>query len=212
VQQHTNEISSGSYGPFSIGEGKLTALGKIEKITSIRSIEPIPQNEIYLENPDLTSIHAVDVNDGVLVWLGHHPWPLRIELRDNVVVNKWGMSDQCRASQPQINLACSEVKRLASKVDIGATRTDFYKIIISFDTKLSKQVGNFVVGLQNFRIGKDNSEQAYRELILSNDAWQFEGLKELSKYKNPFYSQVTLYFHEGRLIKVKHWSSPYEML
>jgi hypothetical protein len=86
-----------------------------------------------------------------------------------------------------------------------------YSAILNFKTNLSKQVGNFVVGLQDFRDGKNNSQIAYKELLMSNDVWQFEGLKELSKYKNPFYSRVTLYFHDRRLAKIKHWSAPYEM-
>lgn len=209
---NTKEIASGSYGPFAIGETKLATLNKIEKITSILAIEPATSNKVHLEDPNPNSIHAIDANDGILVWLDHHPWPLRVELKNDVIVNKWGMSEKCQASQARMNFACSEVKRLADRINVGGSRAEAYKVILSFDTTLSKSVGNFVVGLQEFRVGQSTSVQAYRELLLSNNTWQFEGLRELSKYKNPFYSTVTLHFQDGRLSKIKHWSAPDEML
>ncbi|TAK61526.1 hypothetical protein [Methylobacter sp.] len=215
--EQTKEISHGTYGPFAIGDNKVITLEKVialEKTEAIRNmlfIEPIPSREVYLDGPTEESIHAVDENNGILVWLDHYPWPLRIELKDNVVVNTWGASEKCMASQPSMNIACSEIKRLANKIIIGSSRNDIYKTITSFDTELSKQIGNFVVGLQEFRTGGNKSETGYTNLILANDAWQFNGLKQLSRFKNPFYSRVTLYFDKSHLSKIRHWSAPYEM-
>jgi hypothetical protein len=189
----------------------LDALGQTEKIVSVRAIEPLTATKVYLENPDSKSIHGLDGNNGILIWLDHYPWPLRIEFKNEVVVKKWGMSNKCLASETRMRMDCSSINRLADTINIGASRVMVYSAILNFKTNLSKQVGNFVVGLQDFRDGKNNSQIAYKELLMSNDVWQFEGLKELSKYKNPFYSRVTLYFHDGRLTKIKHWSAPYEM-
>ena len=210
--QQTKEISEGTYGPFSIGDTKEVALAKIEHLTPIRSIEPIPPIEVYLENPTLESIHVLDNSNGILVWLDHQPWPLRIELKDNIVVNKWGASDKCVASQSNMMIACGKIQNLSEEILIGSHRKLVYEKIASFNTNLSKQVGHFIIGLQEFRTGKNKSEVDYRTLLLANDAWQFAGLKELSKYENPFYSRVTLYFKAGKISHIKHWSAPYEML
>lgn len=190
---------------------KPETLSVVENMTSITSIEPVSFEDIYLGEPTQQSIHALDKSDGILVWLEHNPFPLRIELKGNVVVNKWGASDKCIASNSRMNIACAEIIRLNNKIKIGSNRDEVYKVIIAYDTQLSKQIGNFIVGYQEFHVGKDKPKQDYRSLILSNDAWKFEGLKELSKYNNPYYSNVTLYFKEGRLSKIKHWSEKYEL-
>ena len=208
----TIEISSGSYGPFSIGATKQETLLKIEGMVSITSIEPITLDNIYVDGPTKQSVHALDNSNGILVCLDNNPFPLRIEFIGNVVVNKWGANAKCIASNSRMNIACSEIIRLNSKIQIGSNRDEIYKVIIAYDTKLTKQIGNFVVGYQEFRVGKERASQDYRNFILSNDAWEFDGLKELSKYNNPFESRVTLYFKEGRLSKIKHWSEKYEML
>jgi hypothetical protein len=209
--QQTTEISHGSYGPFSIGESKDVSLAKIERLTRVMSVEPIPAIDVQLDGPTLETLHALDANDGILVWLDHQPFPLRIELQNNVVVKKWGTDSKCIASSPRMNIACEETKRLNDAIPIGAHRSDAYKAIVGFGTPLPKQVGAFIVGLQEFRTGANASEQAYRRLILSNDAWKFEGLKDLSTYEKPFYSTVTLYFDHGHLSRIKHFSAPNEV-
>jgi len=209
--EQTTNISSGSYGPFSIGDSKAATLEKVERITAIVAVEPVPPDDIYLVRPTLKSIHALDKSNGILVWLDEMPFPLRIEMSGNAVTNKWGTVQKCLPSQTRLGMACSEINRLSPEIAIGFSRDDVYKTIIAFDTKLSKQVGPFVVGLQEFRTGKNKSEPEFRKLILANDAWQFDGLKQLSRYKNPFYSRVTLYFSGDRLSKIRHWSAPYEM-
>jgi len=210
--QQTTEISRGSYGPFSIGESKVATLVKIERLTTVMSVEPISAVDVQLEKPTVESIHALDASDGVLVWLDHQPFPLRVELQNNVVVRTWGADSKCMASSPRMNVACAEIKRLNDAIPIGGLRGDAYKAIVGFRTPLPMTIGAFVVGLQDFRTGANGSEQDYRRLILTNDSWRFEGLKELSKYDKPFYSTVTLYFDHGHLSRITHFSAPNEVL
>jgi hypothetical protein len=210
--QQTTEISRGSYGPFSIGESKFVSLAKIERLTSVLSVEPIPPIDVQLSEPTLESIHALDASNGILVWLDHQPFPLRIELQNGVVVAKWGADPKCVASSPRMNYSCAELKRLNDAIPVGAHRSYAYKTIVEFVTPLSKQIGVFIVGLQEFRTGANASKQDYRRLILSNDAWKFDGLEDLSKYDKPFYSTVTLYFDHGNLSRIKHFSAKHEAL
>lgn len=210
--QQTTEISSGSYGPFSIGENKVSALSKLETLVGIPNIGLIPAQSLYLESPTLESMHSLDKDNGILVWLDHHPFPLRIEFDNDVVINKWGILP-CRASVERMNIACNEIHRLNYQITIGSSRTGVYKTIITFDTNLSKQAGNFLVGYQEYRINYDKRmSQAYKDLILANETWEFYGLKELSKYSDPFNSTVTLYFENNRLSRIKHWSTQHELL
>ena len=209
--QQTKEVSSGTYGPFSIGESKASALAKTERIAKLRSITPVPCRELYLESPSQAALHQLDGDEGILVWLGHNPWPLRIELENNKISGTWGASSPCRASQVKMNFACEEVKRLSTALAPGMSRQETYNTIVTFQTPLSKQAGNFVVGLKEFSSSSQTTEQEYRSFLLSKGGWKFDGLKELSRFNNPFYSTVTLSFEGDRLARVKHWSAPYEL-
>lgn len=209
--QQTTEISSGSYGPFSIGENKISVLSKLETLVDIAGIGVIPAQTLHLESLTLESMHSLDQDNGILVWLDLHPFPLRIEFDSDVVINKWGLLP-CRASVEKMNSACNEIHRLNNQISIGSSRTDVYKTIITFDTELSKQAGNFLVGYQEYRTNYDKRlSQAYKDYILANDAWEFHGLKELSKFSDPFNSTVTLYFENDRLARIKHWSTQHEL-
>jgi hypothetical protein len=209
--QQTKEVSSGTYGPFSIGENKSSALAKTERITTLSSVVAVASRELYIENPSQSELHQLDEDDGILVWVDHHPWPLRIELENNAVAKIWGAPMPCTASKERMNIACTEINRLSAQFSAGMSRQDAYRAIVTFHTSLSKQVGNFVVGPKELSPAAQATAREYRNFLLSKNGWQFEGLKELPRFNEPFYSTVTLYFRGDRLIKIKHWSAPYEL-
>jgi hypothetical protein len=157
----------------------------------------------------MKSVHALDGTDGVLVWLDHHPFPLRIEYEHDVVAKTWGASDECHASKPRMNVACEELKRLSATIRLGSSRVQSYQSVIDFPTQLSKQMGAFRPKPADF--GTRTSTADYRSYLLSIDAWQFSGLEKQSKFEHPFNSTVTVYFTNGHLSRITHWSTPFEL-
>jgi hypothetical protein len=205
--QQTREISTGDFGPFSIGEDKAAVLAKLEDITDLHLVTVAPVTDAYLDPPTGQSVHELDSSDVALVWLDHHPFPLRIEYKDDVVARTWGTESECRASKPRMNIACEELKRLNSAIGVGLTRDQSYQAVLSFPTQLSKQMAASALGTSV--VGESASD--HRRHLLESDAWEFDGLRDQSRFSNPYYSNVTLYFSGGRLARVKHWSAPYEL-
>jgi len=109
------------------------------------------------------------------------------------------------------SVACRKIASINQEIDIGDSRTEVYEVITKNKNGASIQVGNFVPGYQQFRIGQSTDIELYKELLLKNDAWEFSGFKSLSKYQDPFYSRISLYFQSENLAKIIHWSSPHEM-
>lgn len=206
--ESTNVIHSGSYGPFSIGDDKQTALIKLQAIEDLTSVVPVIYPEIYIENPNSTSISSLDNSDGLLIWLNHHPFPLRVELSQNKVTKKWGAFEKCIASQQKMNIACQEIIGLNTKIELGMTRNEVYEKILNYRTTLSKQIGNFLI-ISN-TIGPASLDQQ-KAVLLQSNGWRFSGLEQQSKYSAPYYSEVTIGFKNNAITEIKHWSSPHEL-
>ena len=72
-------------------------------------------------------------------------------------------------------------------------------------------VSNFVVGEQEWRMSfKGTMTDSARDLLLRSDAWKFDGLEDEVWY-NPYYSQVNLFFKNGKLERIEHWVFPIEL-
>ena len=198
----TKTIDEGQYGPFTIGESKESALAKIEEM-GVRP-EPVPYPLIYIEDPSRNDLSQLNYQNGILVWVDKHPFPLRIVLKEDRVLSTWGASDECRASVEKMNIACEEIRRLNRSIMHGMSRDDVYDLLIGFASPLAMQVGNFVVGEQEFRSGKNQSKDEYRILLLGNNAWSFRGLQDLLWLPH-FYSKVTLFFENEELERIEHW-------
>jgi hypothetical protein len=110
-----------------------------------------------------------------------------------------------------MNIACRKAFSISQEIHTGDSRASVYDLITKSQNDISIQVGNFVIGYQQFRTGESTDMDLYKELLLKNNAWQFSGFKSLSKYQDPFYSRISLYFQDEKLAKIIHWSSPYEM-
>ena len=204
----TRTVDVGQYGPFYIGESKPSVLDKILKM----NIKPAPikYKKLFIDKPSQKDLQKLDNDDGILVWLDKLPFPLRIVLDRNLVVKTWGSREKCIASVEKMNIACNEIRRLDNTINVGMSREDVYKSLLRFDTKLLMQVGNFVVGYQEYRTGKNTSKNGYNALLLSKNAWTFTGLKELLWF-GQFYSKVTVVFKDDKLVKIEHWGFPFEL-
>ena len=205
----TNTIEEGKYGPFNIGESKISVLNKISEM----GIKPTPitYQKIYIESPSLEDFKKLDNDNGILVWLDKVPFPLRIVLENNKVLKTWGNRTECgEFSKKYPNKPCDNIGKLAAIIKPGKMRNEVYKLLDNFDDGHSMQIGNFVVGYQEFRTGKNKSQEEYNTLLLRNNAWSFEGLRDLLWYDH-FYSKVNVYFKDDKLIKIEHEKFPFEM-
>lgn len=198
----TKTIDNGTYGQFIIGESKTSVLNKILELNIKPS--PITFENIYINNPTEGDFETLDNENGILIWFDQDPFPLRIILSENAVLKTWGSSGVCRASKEKMNVACNEIKRLGNLIHSGIARDALYKLLNGFDSSLSMQLGNFVVGYQSFRVNKNAPQKEYQALLLSNNAWSFTGLRDLL-WLNHYYSNVKVYFKDEKLIKIEHW-------
>ena len=207
----TTEITTGSYGPFLIGDSNRVTLAKVEKIIHPCSIEAILSEEIYVENPTLDNLKVFNRSNGILIWLDRNPSPLRLVLDGEKFIKVKDPIEKCQSSNEKINIRCREMNKLIKNLEFTNSRADVYQAIVEFETELHKSVGNYFLGFGYCNTDEEWSIASYKTFLLDNDAWRFYGLKELSRFNNPFYSDVKLYFYEEKLSKVVHWSAPYEV-
>jgi len=209
--EETKVVTSGSYGQLKIGDTKQETMDKASKHVGIEFIKPIVSEKIYIASPDNNDLKRLNTENGIVIWVNRDPLPLRVEFLENKVVKTWGARNKCIASKESMNIACRKIAHINQEIDTGDSRTEVYEVITKNKNGVSIQVGNFVPGYQQFRIGQSTDIELYKELLLRSDAWEFSGFKSLSKYQDPFYSRISLYFQSEKLVKIIHWSSPYEM-
>ena len=206
------DIRSGDYGPVTIGQSKPEALAALNA-HGIWQISPVVYNEQQIKNPsrnDLTKHLSGEA--GVLIWIGGHPWPLRIEFVDNLVSKKWPEIRINSTAPEQMKLKGRELARLDQLMKLGMTRQAVFDVLADFKSAFGVTVGNFVVGYQQYRISgiPVASDPDYRKLLIANDGWQFNGLKDELWYE-PFYSKVTIYFRNDRIERIEHWHFQFEL-
>lgn len=201
----TKTIERGTYGPFQIGQSKGAVLRILEE-KGLYEIEPAPTRTLYVSSPTRETFERFPTNDGVLIWLKSHPWPLRIEFAKDVVDKTWPPFEPNEFAPKEMQEIEAELRRLRSLILPGMARPAVYDAVLAFDTVYSMTVGNFVPGYQEFRekgVPRPWPEE-FKTLLLRADAWKFEGLKEILWY-NPYHSKVTLYFEDDKLKRVEHW-------
>jgi hypothetical protein len=172
-------------------------------------VTPVLATKLYINEPTISILQSLNNDNGILVWLDHQPYPLRIVIEKDELKRIWGAEFSCVSSQEKSNLACEEVRRLDSLFSVGMKRSEIYSAIISFDTKFVITVGNFLVGVQRGSAKGNYSEDEYYALLMSADAWKFDGLRDLLLFEH-FYSDVTRYFDEDRLSRIEHWRFLFE--
>lgn len=204
----TKVVDQGTYGPFQIGESKIEALNQAKKLGAL--LTPVTPEDIYIKNPDVNDLIQLNSSNGILVWLGEHPWPLRIEFTNERVSAIWPKFPQSSYVPKSMQSIERELARLSSLIPVGSTRSDTYRTLLAFRSPYRLDVGTFVVGYQKFVEAKRFDGPDYDAMLLRCSAWSFSGLKNLVWFK-PYYSVVTLYFEDGKLKSIRHWRSPFEV-
>jgi hypothetical protein len=204
----TKVVDKGTYGPFRIGESKIEALQQARKLGV--HLTPVVPEPIYIKNPDTDGLVRLNSSNGILVWLGEHPWPLRIEFTKGHVSAVWPKFPQSSRAPESMQAIESELARLSSMIRVGSTRSYTYKVLLGFRSAYRLDVGTFVVGYQRFVVANRFAGPDYDAMLLQNSAWTFDGLKNMVWFK-PFYSRVTLYFKDGKLSSIHHWRFPVEL-
>lgn len=214
-----SEITSGAYGPISIGQSKLEALAALTA-HGIWRIGSVLYHGRYINNPthdDLVKNFSDEA--GIQVRIGGYPHPLRIEFIDNLVSKTWPNYQSYTPLDPELIIKFREMKRLQKLIKSGFTRDAVFGGISKFETRFLQEVRNFVVGENQFReippANKvDANDLEYQKLVLFNDGWRFSGLKEEVWYEpilSPVESTVTVYFRNGRIERIEHWHLPVEL-
>jgi hypothetical protein len=165
-----------------------------------------------VSNPLRATYEQFPDQDGLMIWLKQHPFPLRIEFTNGVVSKTWPQIEVIPSSPPEMQKVETELARLQSTVVPGMTRKEVYDRLAGFDTPFPLTAENFIPGYQEFRVkGIPNPwTDEFKALLLRTNTWQFQGLKELLWYK-PYYSTVTLYFHDNKLKRIEHYHFPVEL-
>jgi hypothetical protein len=203
----TQTIESGEYGPFQIGESKRATLQKLLALD--RTIVPLPHPDTYIESPCRNNLEQLSGRSGVLVWVEHEPLPLRIEFFDAVVTRTWPNFDPAsyRGPNPEVNTLLAS---LQNSISPGTTEQVAFDAISTVGADHHISVGVFVVGYQPFYSGEKSDADAFEALLMANDSWRFEGLRE-ELWLDHYYSQVTLVFAADTLSHIEHWRFLFEM-
>ena len=208
------EITSGDYGPLSIGQLKTEAIeALIAYGKRLTHIHPVPYPKYYIESPSRDDLaRHLSSQAGVLVWIGKEPFPLRIEFETDLVSNVWPVYRLYPATAELMKSKRRELIRLRRLIALGMSREAVFDTLTEFESIFEMAVGNFVVGYQKFRTTRAgfDDDPDYRNLLLANDAWKFRGLKEELWYE-PFYSNVTIIFRNDRIERIMHSHFPFEL-
>ncbi|MEL7256460.1 MAG: hypothetical protein AAFN80_01285 [Pseudomonadota bacterium] len=216
----THFVTKGTYGPLAIGQSK-NEIREILEAHEAWPISPVIIDMQILRNPDFVTLNdKFEEEPGVLIWLGSSPVPLRLEFQLGKLSRTWPDYDSKFVNpHSHIEEQNKEYRRLIQLLPLGMERNDALKVLANFNTHLDRSVGNFVVGEQKFRELGWNEwtpklRKEYEELGISNDGWQFDGMKEVVWYSGilrVFYSRFTLHFSENRLVRIEHLRGAYEL-
>lgn len=199
----TRTIDSGSYGPLTIGMPKQDALTALETLR-ISGIEPLIFPPVQLVNPKRAALDALATSDGLAISVDESLTRLHVEFRDGRVSATWPNFGEYPYIPRFPYSGEALLSRLQVKIVPPMDHAAVFDAIESFPTQHHIVVERFVVGYQKMR-GTDTAPWAgeYRELLLANDEWRFQGLDGELWYPARD-SDVTLYFRAGRLLEIVH--------
>ena len=197
----TRTIDSGQYGFLSIGASKEETLAAFERADQ-RGVEPVVDPLIHLVNPKRADLDVLKNATGISVTAEEHPIALRIEFEGDTV----GSSRPNFGEYPYIPRYPYSGPALLAQIQArlyrGMSHAGVFDVIASFKTQQKIEVEAFVAGYDKMRhtdakpwLGE------YRGLLLANDEWQFEGLKDEVWYPVRK-STVALHFRQGKLAEI----------
>lgn len=216
----TKVVLTGSYGPFTIGEGKSQSAATLERL-GMWPPEPRPFHETLLKAPNRTELHSnFSEDEGIVVWFGQASGvPMRLEFVGDTLERSWPVFEPKMRSNPNPGYDEIDAAMLVfqDQIAIGMSRNDVFVRIASNETGLKAYVSTHVARADVF------SGQSYQLRLVDpsystfvNDAsgWRFTGLHHLIWYSSfvpPYYSRVSLFFENDRLQRIEHFHGPKEM-
>jgi len=202
----TRTIESGSYGALTIGSPKEDVLAALKNL-DIRGVEPLIFPALRLENPRRAELDALAASDGIAIAVDEGLTRLHVEFRDGQVSATWPNFGEYPYLPRFPYSGEALLSRLQLKIVPPMNHAAVFDALESFPTQHKIVVEPFVVGYQKMR-GADTPPWTgeYRALLLANDAWRFQGFKAQVWYLARD-SDVTLYFHAGRLREIVHHTS-----
>tara|TARA_R110001583_G_scaffold112684_2_gene262590 strand:+ start:190206 stop:190880 length:675 start_codon:yes stop_codon:yes gene_type:complete len=216
----TRVISTGSYGPFTIGEEKSQSVATLERL-GVWPPKPRPFHDTLLEAPDRTELQRnFSEDEGIVVWFGQaFGAPMRLEFLGDTLERTWPTFEPKTWSNPnprydEINAA---MLAFQDQITIGMSRSDVFERIAGNETGLKAFVSTHVAHVDIFDAQSYERRQvdpSYSDFVRDNSGWSFTGLHHLIWYSSfvaPHYSQVSLFFENDRLQRIEHFHGPVEL-
>jgi hypothetical protein len=199
----TRTIDSGQYGYLNIGASKEATLDALERADQ-RGVAPVVDPPIHLVNPKRADLDVLRNATGIAVTAEEHPIALRIEFEGDMV----GSSRPNFGEYPYIPRYPYSGPALLAQMQVriyrGLDHAGVFDVIASFKTEQKIEVDAFVAGYDKMRHTEAKPWLGeYRGLLLANDAWRFEGLKDEVWYPARG-SAVELHFRQGKLAEIVH--------
>jgi hypothetical protein len=207
---NTKIIESGSLGKFTIGQSKNEVLNIITERSNILSIAILPYPLVTVKDPTLNTIKKFNNSDAIDLYVGEFIWPVIITLNNNQVTSISWHKNECLPYEMALPSACLDLKNIKSKISIGMNRSELYKNIVFYKTPLPKRLYNDIPGYAEFDKDQLNSPEQYKTILLTSNQWLIDGFHELEQSYDPYYSKITLYFENEKLLRIKYWSAECE--
>ncbi len=217
----TKVITSGSYGPFTIGEEKQKSAATLERLGLWPPTRALPPKRPRLEAPELSDLLRVFGEDeGVMVFLGlPHGSAMRLEFEDDILTRIWPkFAPRTRSNpNPGYDESHDALFILQGEISIGMSRREAFDRIANDGSGLNVFVSAHVAGEDLFRqlsLDEKQNGEAYSDFVYSKSGWQFRGLDHLVWYSvvvAPHYSTVRLFFENEQLLRIEHFHGPIEL-
>lgn len=214
----TKEITTGSYGPFTIGEEKSQSAATLQQL-GVWPPQSRPFHDTLLVAPSIAELRRVFSEDGgIVVWFGR-PFPMRLEFAGDTLVRMWPKFVPKTRSNPNPgDIAIDEAMlSFQDQITIGMSRSEVFGRIASHGTGLTASVSTHVARSDVFRglsFQQLQNDLSYSEFVYEQSGWRFSGLGHLlwySGFSTPYYSQVSLFFEHERLARIEHFHGPAEL-
>ncbi|WP_028956093.1 hypothetical protein [Sulfitobacter sp. 20_GPM-1509m] len=216
----TKVVSTGSYGPFTIGEEKSRSASTLERL-GVWPPQPVPFHNTLLEAPTIAELQRIFSEDnGIVVWFGQSAGvPMRLEFAGDTLDRMWPTFEPRRGSNPNPGYDAIDDAMLSfqNQIAIGISRNDVFERIASQDTGLTAYVSTHVVREDTFddlSYEQAQVDPSYSGFIYEQRGWRFTGLDHLlwySGFATPHYSRVSLFFDREKLARIEHSHGPIEL-
>lgn len=216
----TKVVTTGSYGPFTIGEEKSRSAATLEHL-GVWPPQSAPFHNTLLEAPSIAELQRVFSEDnGIVVWFGQSfGVPMRLEFAGDTLDRMWpNFAPRTRSNpNPGYDAIDDAMLSFQNQITIDMSRGDVFERIASQDTGLTAYVSTHVARADTFRdlsYEQLQDDQSYSGFVYEQSGWRFIGLDHLlwySGFATPYYSRVSLFFDREKLARIEHFHGPTEL-